>query len=85
MEAVFMDDSDSECDVINPDSEAEMLLSEEEVEEDPGQSTSAAASSKASAKKHSKRRVLRKAEKKKAFATKNPWYKHDTSLARNKL
>ena len=45
MEVVFMDDSDSEGDVANPDSEAEVLLREGEVEEYPGQSTKAAASS----------------------------------------
>ena len=56
-----MDDSDSKGDVVNPDSEAEVLSSKGEVEEDPGQSTSAAASSKASAKKHSRKRALKKA------------------------
>ena len=65
-----MDDTDSENDAVNPDSEAEMLFSEEEAEEEPGQSTrnkastSIAASSKASAKKRSKKRALKKAEKK---------------------
>ena len=63
-----MDDTDSENDAVNPDSEAEMLFSEEA--EEPGQSTrnkastSIAASSKASAKKRSKKRALKKAEKK---------------------
>lgn len=65
-----MDDTDSENDAVNPDSEAEMLFSEEEAEEEAGQSTrnkastSIAASSKASAKKRSKKRALKKAEKK---------------------
>ena len=64
-----MDDTDSENDAVNPDSEAEMLFSEEEAEEEPGQSTrnkastSIAASSKASAKKRSKREHSRRLRK----------------------
>ena len=59
MEAVFVDDTDSENDTANPDSEAEMLFSEEEAEE-PGQSTKASTSIAASCKKreHSRRKNL---------------------------
>ena len=64
-----MDDTGGKNNGVNPDSEAEMLFSEEEAEE-PGQSshnkvsTIIAASSQAPAKEHSKQRALKKAEKK---------------------
>ena len=65
MDSVFVDDSGSKDDAINPDSEAEMLS---KGEEDPSRTQNEAstciATSKAPAKKCSKMRALKNAEKK---------------------